>query len=260
MKKIVSFTAAFGLLASMGTAAFADTAPVTSVTPATQQTIPASNAINWFTSTNNDFKLQIPSEWGASITAKEYTSSQLTSLSQEGNYLAEFLYTPQSTDANGNKTPVIVATVRGYSQADWNNKTDKSGLGKVVTTPNGTVYVLTTASNNPFTDTTDRLKFNSLTSAELIFVASTSDLVDEPIITPGNVITEPTTPVDLTKVTPFYDAPNGKRVGALAPQIIPTTGYEINDVNTGYWVEVYTWLGKHWINLAPTDSTTTSGQ
>lgn len=72
-------------------------------------------------------------------------------------------------------------------------------------------------------------------------------LTDEPVIKPHEVVLVPTPMIELTKVTYFYNAPNGEKLGALAPQKIDTTDVRYDVVNGGEWVEVYTWLGKAWI-------------
>lgn len=72
-------------------------------------------------------------------------------------------------------------------------------------------------------------------------------VTDEPVIKPHEVVLVPTPMIELTKVTYFYNAPNGEKLGALAPQKIDTTDVRYDVVNGGEWVEVYTWLGKAWI-------------
>ncbi|MGG3283658.1 hypothetical protein [Paenibacillus solani] len=72
-------------------------------------------------------------------------------------------------------------------------------------------------------------------------------VTDEPVIKPHDVVLVPTPMIELTKVTYFYNAPNGEKLGALAPQKIDTTDVRYDVVLGGEWVEVYTWLGKAWI-------------
>jgi len=88
------------------------------------------------------------------------------------------------------------------------------------------------ASADPITGTVTNATYNS---------------TDEPIIKPDEVVLNPTPIHELTKVTYFYNAPNGKKVGALAPQKVDTTGNRIEDARGGEWVEIYTWLGTAWI-------------
>ncbi|AJS60149.1 hypothetical protein [Paenibacillus sp. IHBB 10380] len=75
----------------------------------------------------------------------------------------------------------------------------------------------------------------------------TNLIISTPIITSEDVVTFPKEPVQLLKTTFFYNAPNGKRVGALSAQIISTTGNKVTGIVAGTWVEVYTWLGTSWI-------------
>lgn len=70
---------------------------------------------------------------------------------------------------------------------------------------------------------------------------------EEPIIKPHEVVLVPTPMIELTKLTYFYNAPNGEKLGALAPQKVDTTDVSYDVVGGGKWVEVYTWLGKAWI-------------
>ncbi|MCT1402001.1 hypothetical protein AK95_06250 [Paenibacillus sp. LC231] len=70
---------------------------------------------------------------------------------------------------------------------------------------------------------------------------------EEPIIKPEEVVLVPTPMIEIAERTYFYNAPNGEKLGALAPQKIDTTGNRTGVVLGGEWVEVYTWLGKAWI-------------
>ncbi|MFD3262050.1 hypothetical protein ACE3MQ_25945 [Paenibacillus lentus] len=67
--------------------------------------------------------------------------------------------------------------------------------------------------------------------------------LDEPIIQVGETVIAPN-PIELLNNTTFYSNPNGEALSALAPQFVHPTGQTIND-----WVEIYTWLGKAWINV-----------
>ncbi|GAK42706.1 MULTISPECIES: hypothetical protein [Paenibacillus] len=79
---------------------------------------------------------------------------------------------------------------------------------------------------------------------------SVSDVVyGEPIVEPGDGIDIPLKPLEITKITYFYDAPNGKATGALSPQFVSVTGNEVMNQTTGEtWVEIYTWKGIAWVN------------
>lgn len=72
----------------------------------------------------------------------------------------------------------------------------------------------------------------------------------EPIVVPGDGIDLPLLPLELNRVTYFYDAPNGTPFGALSPQYVSVTGDRVTDLNTGdVWVEIYTWKGLGWVNM-----------
>ncbi|GAB6992413.1 hypothetical protein [Paenibacillus pini] len=92
----------------------------------------------------------------------------------------------------------------------------------------------------------------STTTTPVVTTTTTKTVVapvlDEPLIKANNSVDSPNLPVILTKVTQFYYEPNGKVAGAVAPQVIATTGNRVTDV-IGEWVEVYTWLGKSWIHV-----------
>lgn len=78
-----------------------------------------------------------------------------------------------------------------------------------------------------------------------------SDLMfDEPIVKPGDEVLMPTMLLNLLERTWFYDAPNGKPIGALSAQVVDTTGEIVDGFDGGEWVQVYTWKGKAWIHVA----------
>lgn len=68
-------------------------------------------------------------------------------------------------------------------------------------------------------------------------------VLDEPIVEAGDTFFAPN-PITLLEITYFYNAPEGAAVSALAPQDVHPTGEVLGD-----WVEIYTWLGKAWINV-----------
>lgn len=68
-------------------------------------------------------------------------------------------------------------------------------------------------------------------------------VLEEPIIEAEDVFFAPN-PITLLEITYFYNAPNGSAISALAPQDVHPTGQVLGD-----WVEIYTWLGKAWINV-----------
>lgn len=69
----------------------------------------------------------------------------------------------------------------------------------------------------------------------------------EPTIKAEELVLNPTKIIELTEKTYFYDMPNGTIKGVLAPQKIDTTRTSAQVVADGEWVEIYTWLGNHWI-------------
>lgn len=75
----------------------------------------------------------------------------------------------------------------------------------------------------------------------------TTPVVDEPVIKADEVVLNPTKVIQLTKITYFYDMPNGKIIGSLSPQKVDTTTTSAQTVLDGEWVEIYTWLGTAWI-------------
>ncbi|MFX3648145.1 MAG: hypothetical protein ACE3K2_21665 [Paenibacillus sp.] len=82
--------------------------------------------------------------------------------------------------------------------------------------------------------------------------ATTTDdkMFEEPLVKPGDEVLAPTMLLNLLERTWFYDAPNGKPIGALSSQVIDTTGEVVDGFDGGEWVQVYTWKGKAWIHVA----------
>ncbi|MGG4398818.1 hypothetical protein ABEW61_01715 [Paenibacillus amylolyticus] len=79
---------------------------------------------------------------------------------------------------------------------------------------------------------------------------TTDKLFEEPLVKPGDEVLAPTMLLNLLERTWFYDAPNGKPIGALGSQVIDTTGEVVDGFDGGEWVQVYTWKGKAWIHVA----------
>lgn len=75
-------------------------------------------------------------------------------------------------------------------------------------------------------------------------------MFEEPLVKPGDEVLVPTMLLNLLERTWFYDAPNGKPIGALSSQVIDTTGEVVDGFDGGEWVQVYTWKGKAWIHVA----------
>ena len=82
--------------------------------------------------------------------------------------------------------------------------------------------------------------------------ATTTDdkMFEEPLVKPGDEVLAPTMLLNLLERTWFYDAPNGKPIGALSSQVIDTTGEVVDGFDGGEWVQVYTWKGNAWIHVA----------
>lgn len=105
------------------------------------------------------------------------------------------------------------------------------------TTTTNSVSVSTEATNTtPSTESTNT-------------TVSTESSEDTVLVKPGDGIDLPLLPLEITKTTYFYDAPNGKALGALSSQFVSVTGNEITNQITGdTWVEIYTWKGVAWVN------------
>ncbi|MNJ57642.1 hypothetical protein [Paenibacillus fonticola] len=97
-------------------------------------------------------------------------------------------------------------------------------------------------------------KFTAITAAVVLSAAlatavsaAESDSVilnlEEPLIQAQDTVIAPN-PINLQDITKLYANPNGDAINALAPQLVHPTGQVIND-----WVEIYTWLGKAWIQI-----------
>lgn len=74
----------------------------------------------------------------------------------------------------------------------------------------------------------------------------------ETVITPSDIV--PATPqIVLTEITPFYFSVGSViPAGWLGVQTIDTTGEIIKDAWGNEWREIYTWLGKAWMNVPAT--------
>ncbi|WP_408892778.1 hypothetical protein [Paenibacillus taichungensis] len=90
------------------------------------------------------------------------------------------------------------------------------------------------------------------TSTTTETTTSTKDdkIFNEPVVKAGDEVLVPTMLLNLLERTWFYDAPNGKPIGALGSQVIDTTGEVVDGFDGGQWVQVYTWKGKAWIHVA----------
>ncbi|MEK4366528.1 hypothetical protein [Paenibacillus sp. FSL R5-0473] len=117
----------------------------------------------------------------------------------------------------------------------------------------------TEATTTPTTTTTPAVEVNKPAvetvegTAETVTGATygTDDkMFEEPLVKPGDEVLAPTMLLNLLERTWFYDAPNGKPIGALGSQVIDTTGEVVDGFDGGEWVQVYTWKGKAWIHVA----------
>ncbi|HEY2491465.1 MAG TPA: hypothetical protein VGI33_00795 [Paenibacillus sp.] len=115
---------------------------------------------------------------------------------------------------------------------------------ETTTTTGTTTPEVTTTTTAPVVTTTTTTANGVSTTVN---DKNTNLVISTPIITSEDVVTFPKEPVQLQKTTFFYNAPNGKRMGALSAQIISTTGNKVTGIVAGTWVEVYTWLGTSWI-------------
>lgn len=79
----------------------------------------------------------------------------------------------------------------------------------------------------------------------------------ETIITP-EALKAATPQIILTQTAPFYWTQGSPApAGWLAEQIVDTTGAVITDESGHEWREIYTWLGKAWIQVPATANVVT---
>lgn len=109
--------------------------------------------------------------------------------------------------------------------------------------------VQTVVDTTPPTTSTATTTTTTTPVIEAAATTSTYSVIDEPVIKADEVVMIPTKVIQLTKKTKFYDMPNGKIMGALAPQKVDTTTTSSQVVVDGEWVEIYTWLGTAWIYI-----------
>lgn len=273
MKKLVTtLTASALLMGSLATAVSAAETPATptvtdtTYTPGTVGgTVVGStnpNAMGSFQSTNNAFYFTRPATWNDKVDYEEFTAAQLTSMNENGIYLAKFTYQPQFTTKAGNTLPVEFASVRAYTKSAWDALVNKSELGTILSQTDDGVYVLEIENNSDqLVDETDLNAFNALKADFLNTVPKTFGLGVAPVVTnptpgttsptipndPSKVSTNPTPNIELTSMTPFYKSPGGTMIGYLGPQKLDTTGNGTTDPASGQWVEIYTWMGLAWI-------------
>ncbi|MCW3794286.1 hypothetical protein OM416_22040 [Paenibacillus sp. LS1] len=98
--------------------------------------------------------------------------------------------------------------------------------------------------------TTETTATEGTTETETPATTTDDKMFEEPLVKPGDEVLVPTMLLNLLERTWFYDAPNGKPIGALGSQIIDTTGEVVDGFDGGEWVQVYTWKGKAWIHVA----------
>ncbi|QOS81113.1 hypothetical protein JNUCC31_09785 [Paenibacillus sp. JNUCC31] len=115
------------------------------------------------------------------------------------------------------------------------------------TTPATTTTTPAIEVNKPAVDIVEG-KAETVTGAT--YGTDDDKIFDEPVVKAGEEVLVPTMLLNLLERTWFYDAPNGKPIGALGSQVIDTTGEVVDGFDGGQWVQVYTWKGKAWIHVA----------
>ncbi|WFR64601.1 hypothetical protein P9222_11035 [Paenibacillus amylolyticus] len=133
-----------------------------------------------------------------------------------------------------------MAAAAGAEEAVTGTVTPEKGTEATTTTTTTTPAV---EVNKPAVDTVEG-------TAETPATTTDNKLFEEPLVKPGDEVLAPTMLLNLLERTWFYDAPNGKPIGALSSQVIDTTGEVVDGFDGGEWVQVYTWKGKAWIHVA----------
>ncbi|MBT2287243.1 hypothetical protein J7E78_27390 [Paenibacillus polymyxa] len=143
-----------------------------------------------------------------------------------------------------------MAAAAGAEEAVTGTVTPETGTEATTTTPAVEV-------NKPAVETVEGTAETvtgttvDTTGAEGTSTTTTDDkMFEEPLVKPGDEVMVPTMLLNLLERTWFYDAPNGKPIGALGSQVIDTTGEVVDGFDGGEWVQVYTWKGKAWIHVA----------
>lgn len=136
---------------------------------------------------------------------------------------------------------------------------EEAVTGTVTPTTSGTEATTTTPAtttpavevNKPAVETVEG-EAETVTDAQGTSTTTTTDdkMFEEPVVKPGDEVLMPTMLLNLLERTWFYDAPNGKPIGALSAQVVDTTGEIVDGFDGGEWVQVYTWKGKAWIHVA----------
>ncbi|MEC0125937.1 hypothetical protein [Paenibacillus pabuli] len=122
-----------------------------------------------------------------------------------------------------------------------------AAAGAEATTPATTTTTPAVEVNKPAVDTVEGT-VETVTGAT--YGTDDNKIFDEPVVKAGDEVLVPTMLLNLLERTWFYDAPNGKTIGALSSQVIDTTGEVVDGFDGGQWVQVYTWKGKAWIHVA----------
>ncbi|WP_139331966.1 hypothetical protein [Paenibacillus amylolyticus] len=152
-----------------------------------------------------------------------------------------------------------MAAAAGAEEAVTGTVTPETGTEATTTTTpavevNKPAVETVEGSAETVTDTTTESTATEGTSTttETETPATTTDdkMFEEPLVKPGDEVLVPTMLLNLLERTWFYDAPNGKPIGALSSQVIDTTGEVVDGFDGGEWVQVYTWKGKAWIHVA----------
>ncbi|WP_440112683.1 hypothetical protein [Paenibacillus sp. QZ-Y1] len=138
-----------------------------------------------------------------------------------------------------------MAAAAGAEEAVTGTVTPETGT-KATTTNAPATTAPAVEVNKPAVETVEG-KAETVTGATY---GTDDKMFDVPLVKPGDEVLAPTMLLNLLERTWFYDAPNGKPIGALGSQIIDTTGEVVDGFDGGEWVEVYTWKGKAWIHVA----------
>lgn len=273
MKKLfTTLTASALLMGSLATAASAaevtpaPTEPAPGTTTATETTpdavsgsVTSTVSDSNFIGNNRGFSIPRPTGWDGSVNTQEYTAAQLQTMGENGVYLVNFTYTPETADANGMKTPVTFASIRGYDKAAWDAMPNKDQMGTQLNDNGDVIYVLKPVTEAQFSNAADLERFNALAqgltnttsgfTTTVPAAPSTTTIQGGIPVTsdPSKISTNPTPNIELTSMTPFYKSPGGTMIGYLGPQKLDTTGNGQTDPASGQWVEIYTWMGLAWI-------------
>ena len=124
-----------------------------------------------------------------------------------------------------------MAAAAGAEEAVTGTVTPTSGTEATTTTTPATTTPAVEV-NKPAVETVEGTAETPSTTDDKMF--------EEPLVKPGDEVLMPTMLLNLLERTWFYDAPNGKPIGALSAQVVDTTGEIVDGFDGGEWVQVYT--------------------